>query len=197
MPEPTVREPTPPHFQVAPLDPYAERITTGVAYLGGVLLLPLLFAYLSNLRWGGLLIPTTVALLLALFLLLTYLAQPTRYSIEGEQLVVRQRLLPALRVPLKSISGVSFVPQLASIPRHGIRFAFNPGVHGYQGPFYLADFGRVFMLATHRERLVALARYPADPLIISPANPRDFIQAIRSHMPAGRGVEQPAPPPEG
>lgn len=195
--------PTPPHqppnqFRAAPLDTYAEQVTTGVAYLGGILLLPLLFAYLSNLRWSGLVIPTAVALLLALFLLLTYLAQPTRYSIEGEHLVVRQRLLPALRVPLKTITGVSFVPQLAGMPRHGIRFGFNPGVHGYQGPFYLEDFGRVFMLATHRERLVALARYPADPLIISPANPRDFVQTIRSHMPAGRGGEQPAaPPPEG
>ncbi|NJL05307.1 MAG: hypothetical protein HC911_10505 [Chloroflexaceae bacterium] len=174
--------PKPKQFIAAPLDAYAERITTGVAYFGGILLLPLLFAYLSNNRWGGLLIPTAVALLIALFLLLTYLSQPTRYSIEGEQLVIRQRWFMPLRIPLKQISGVSFVPQLAQIPQHGIRFGFNPGVHGYQGPFYLTDFGRVFMLATNRERLVALARYPAEPLIISPANPRDFVLAMQAEV---------------
>ncbi len=181
--------PKPKQFVAAPLDAYAERITTGVAYLGGVLLLPLLFAYLSNNRWGGLLIPTAVALLIALFLLLTYLSQPTRYSIEGEQLVIRQRWFRPLRIPLKQISGVSFAPQLAQIPQHGIRFGFNPGVHGYQGPFYLTDFGRVFMLATNRERLVALARYPAEPLIISPANPRDFVLAMQAEVGSPGGSE--------
>ncbi|NJK78430.1 MAG: hypothetical protein HC914_00305 [Chloroflexaceae bacterium] len=92
-------------FAAAQLDPYAERITTGIAYLGGLLLLPLLFAYLANLRWGGLLIPSAVALLLAIFLLLTYANQPRNYRIIERDLVIQRRLLPAIKIPLKILPG--------------------------------------------------------------------------------------------
>jgi hypothetical protein len=33
----------PPPFEAALLDPYAQRITTGIAMVGGVLMLPILF----------------------------------------------------------------------------------------------------------------------------------------------------------
>ncbi|NJO07758.1 MAG: hypothetical protein HC876_20795 [Chloroflexaceae bacterium] len=169
-------------FAAAQLDPYAERITTGIAYLGGLLLLPLLFAYLANLRWGGLLIPSAVALLLAIFLLLTYANQPRNYRIIERNLVIQRRLLPAIKIPLKNITGVSFASALADMPRKGVRFAFNPGVFGYQGPFYLDPFGQAFLLATHREKLVALARYPATSLIISPDNPRTFVAILTEYL---------------
>lgn len=165
-------------FEVAPLDSYAVRITHGLAYLGGLLMLPLLFAYLSNLRWGGLLTPVALALPLALFLLLAYAIQPVEYIVEAERLVVRRRWFRALKIPLDRITGVSMASALADVPRRGLRFAFNPGVFGYQGPFRLAPYGETFFLATNRERLVALARVTAPPLILSPARPRDFIDAL-------------------
>ena len=165
-------------FEAAPLDRYTARITTGVAYVGGVLMLPLLFAYLSNTRWGGLLVPSALALPLAVFMLLCYAQQPTAYSIEEEALVVRRRRWRALRIPVADISGVSLAPTLADIPRRGLRFAFNAGIFGYQGPFRLAPLGRVFFLATNRERLVAIARHSMVPLLISPANPRAFVDAL-------------------
>lgn len=193
-------------FAAAPLDSYAERVTTGLAYLGGLLLLPLLFAYLSNLRWGGLLIPTALALLLALFLLLAYAVQPVHYRIETQHLVIKRRLLPALRLPLKTITGVSLASMLADIPRRGVRFAFNPGVYGYQGPFYLAPFGKTFFLATNREKLVSLGRSPADPLVISPHQPRAFMQALSQALedvrersattPDSTGPTDPSGPPD-
>jgi len=40
-------------YDVAPLDPYAERITSGIAMLGGVLMLPTLFLYLSGFLLTG------------------------------------------------------------------------------------------------------------------------------------------------
>lgn len=168
-------------FDTAPLDSYAERITTGVAYLGGLLTLPLFFAYLSNLRWGGLLIPSALALPIALFLLLAYAFQPTSYTIEEDQLVIQRRWMRALKIPFEKITGVSSAPTLAGMPRAGLRFAFNPGVFGYQGPFRLDPYGQAFFLATNRERLVALARQSAPPLIISPAQPRAFIDALNDH----------------
>jgi hypothetical protein len=172
------------HFDAAPLDSYATRITSGVAYLGGILMLPLLFAYLSNQRWGGLLIPVAFAVALALFLVLAYAAQPTAYIIEEHTLVVQRRWWRRLRVPLKEISGVSVASTLADVPQRGLRFAFNPGVFGYQGPFFLAPYGQVFFLATSREHLVSLARQAATPLIISPARHRAFIDTMHQHLEA-------------
>lgn len=178
--QPTANTPSPAPFEVAPLDAYARRITNGLAYMGGLLMLPVLFAYLANLRWDGLLIPVALALAVALFLLLTFAAQPRLYELNANQLVVHRRLLRPLRMPLEQISGVSAASNLADVPQRGLRFAFNAGVFGYQGPFRLAPYGEVFFLATDRTRLVAVARVGRPPLILSPARSREFVEAINS-----------------
>ncbi len=165
-------------FEVAPLDAYARRLTAGLAYLGGLLMLPLLFAYLANLRWEGLIVPVALALAVAMFLLLTYGAQPRRYEIDAKHLVVRRRWLPALRVPMTIITGASLASHLADAPRRGVRFAFNAGIFGYQGPFRLAPFGEVFFLATNLERRTAVGREGRPSLILSPARPRAFVEAL-------------------
>jgi hypothetical protein len=167
-------------FEVAPLDAYALRITNGLAYLGGLLMLPLLFAYLANLRWDGLLIPVALALAVAFFLLLTFAAQPRLYEVGPKQLVVHRRILRPLRVPLEQIGGASSASHLADVPRRGLRFAFNAGVFGYQGPFRLAPYGEVFFLATDRARLVAVARDGRTPLILSPTRSRAFIETVNT-----------------
>lgn len=168
----------PSRFEAAPLDDYARRITMGLAYLGGLLMLPLLFAYLANLRWEGLLIPVALALAVALFLLLTFAAQPRSYELTETHLVVPRRIFRPLRVPLAIITGASPATHLADVPRRGLRFAFNAGIFGYQGPFRLAPYGEVFFLATNRARLVAVARADRTPLIVSPARPREFVEAL-------------------
>jgi hypothetical protein len=71
---------------------------------------------------------------------------------------------------------------LASIPQRGLRFAFNPGIFGYQGPYRLAPYGEAFMLATNRERLVSLAREGRPPLIISPEQPRAFMNELTERL---------------
>ena len=170
--------PTTLSFEVAPLDDYALRITNGLAYMGGLLMLPLLFAYLANLRWEGLLVPVGLALAVALFLLLSYGAQPRRYELTERELLVRRRFWRPLRVPFGIITGASPATPLSDVPTRQVRFAFNPGVFGYQGPFLLAPYGEVFFLATNRARLVAVARAERTSLILSPARPRDFVEAL-------------------
>lgn len=165
-------------FRVSPLDQFAVRVTTIVSYIGGFFMLPLLFAYLSNNRWNGLYIPTSFAILLAIFLLLNYASQPTAYRIDPEHLVVRRRWFWAVRVPLVEITRVSQASALSNVPHTGLRFAFNPGVFGYQGPFYLAPYGSAFFLATDRAKLVSVSRRFASPLILSPDKPYDFIDSI-------------------
>jgi hypothetical protein len=167
-------------FDVAPLDTYAERITMGIAFLGGILMLPILFAYISNMRWYGLFIPAVFALMLALFLTLTYAAQPTKYQIREHMLIVRRRWFRALKIPIASLTGTMLATPLAQLTQ--FRFAFNPGVFGYQGPFDLEPFGQVFFMATNRERLVAVSRFSAPPLILSPARPRAFIDGLTEHL---------------
>jgi hypothetical protein len=173
-----IDQPAVSRFEVAPLDEYALRVTNGLAYMGGLLMLPLLFAYLANLRWEGLLIPVALALAIALFLLLTYASQPRSYELGPKELVVFRRIFRPLRVPLELITAASPASNLADVPRRGLRFAFNAGVFGYQGPFRLDPYGEAFFLATNRGRLVAVARTGRTPLIVSPARPRDFVEAL-------------------
>jgi hypothetical protein len=181
--------PAPQSFAVAPLDSYALRMTTGLAYLGGLLMLPLLFAYLANLRWDGLLIPVALAVAVAGFLLLTYIAQPRLYELTADELIVRRRLWRALRVPLNLVSGVSLATALSDVPVRQVRFAFNAGIFGYQGPFRLAPYGEVFFLATNRARLVAVARYGRTSLILSPDGPRAFVEALNERR-TQRAIER-------
>lgn len=169
---------SPNRFIPAPLDEYAVKVTYGLAYTGGLLVLPQLFAYLANLRWDGLQVPLGLAGALALFLLLSYAFQPKAYRIDADTLVIERRWAPAVRIPFDQISGVSLATVLADMPRFGLRFAFNPGVFGYQGPFHLDPYGKVTLFATNRRRLVAIARYDASVVIISPDRPRDFITAL-------------------
>ena len=174
-------------FEAARLDPYAERITTGIAMLGGLLLLPALFLYLSGFLLSGVaitgvLVTVAIALALEVWLVLNYAVQPTSYAIERERLLVRRRWARALPVPFKDITGVSPAAALADVPRFGLRRSFNAGVFGYQGPFDLERYGKVFFSATNRERLVAIGRRDKTPLIISPDRPRDFVEALREAL---------------
>ena len=169
-------------FEAAPLDPYAERITLGIARLGGVLMLPALFWFLSEIHFPGVIIPVAISIALAAWLMLNYAVQPTSYLIETDQLVIRRRWARRIRIPFKEITGVSVATALADLPRFGLRRSFNAGVFGYQGPFQLDPYGAVFFVATNRERLVAIARIAGPPMILSPAQPREFVEKLREML---------------
>ncbi|KAB8141789.1 hypothetical protein F8S13_16745 [Chloroflexia bacterium SDU3-3] len=171
-----------PTFEAAPLDSYAERITTGVAMLGGILMLPALFSYLSRIPIPAAVVAVGIAAALAIFLLLNYAIQPTRYEIGATELIIRRRLWRRVRLPYKQLLGVSEAAAMAEVPRVGLRSAFNAGVFGYEGPFQLQPYGKIALSATNRERLVALARIDHMPLLISPAKPRDFVAALREAL---------------
>jgi hypothetical protein len=174
-------------YPAAPLDSYAERITSGIAMLGGVLMLPTLFLYLSGFLLTGVgvtgaVVTAAVALALAAWLVLNYAVQPTSYEIETDRVLIRRRWARAMPLPFKQITGVSTAAALADVPRFGLRRSFNAGVYGYQGPFQLEPYGAVFFVATNRERLVALARRDRSPMLLSPARPREFVEALREAL---------------
>lgn len=174
-------------YTAAALDSYAERITSGVAMLGGMLMLPTLFLYLSGLLVAGIaltgaVVTVAVALALAVWLTLNYAIQPVAYVVANDALIIRRRWMRALRIPFKQIAGVSLAGALADVPRFGLRRSFNAGVFGYYGLFHLDPYGRAFFAATHRERFVAVARYDAPSLIVSPARPREFVETLREAL---------------
>jgi Bacterial PH domain len=174
-------------FEAAPLDPYAERITTGIAMVGGVLMLPALFWFLSGIVIYGVAIPgiaisSATGVAMATWLTLNYAVQPTSYELRGDQLLIHRRWARDRRIPLRDILGVSPAPALADVPRRGLRQSFNAGVFGYHGPFQLEQYGNVFFSATDRARLVAIALRDKLPLIVSPHRPRDFTEALREAL---------------
>lgn len=175
-------------FDAAPLDRYAERITTGFALLGGVLMLPALFSFLSGVRAAAVVIAVAIAAALAAFLFLNYAVQPTRYEIEAERLVIRRRIARRMIVPFSQMMGVSLATTMSDVPRYGLRRAFNAGVFGYEGPFDLEPYGNVFFAATNRERLVAIARIERTPLLVSPSRPQPFVDALREALQKHSGV---------
>jgi Bacterial PH domain len=186
------KDPAP--FEAAALDPYAERITTGIAMVGGILMLPVLFWYVSGMiNYGiavpGIVISAAIGVALAAWLALNYAVYPKAYEIRGDTLLIRRRWSRTMKIPLRDIIGVSGAPALADVPRRGLRRAFNAGVFGYHGPFQLAEYGKAFFAATHRERLVAIARRDKMTMIVSPQRPRDFTEALREALIKGNDNE--------
>jgi hypothetical protein len=130
----------------------------------------------------GVVVTVAIALAMEVWLVLNYAVQPASYAIEDDRLLVKRRWARAMPIPFKEITGVSTAAALADVPRFGLRRSFNAGVFGYQGPFVLERYGRVFFSATNRERLVAIGRRDRQPLIVSPARPRDFVEALREAL---------------
>ncbi len=167
----------------------------GIALIGGILTLPALFWYLSGMLQyqiavPGVLISSTVALAMIVWLMLNYAVQPVEYVVQDEFLVIRRRWARRMQIKLKDITGASSATALADVPRMGLRRSFNAGVFGYQGPFELEPYGRVFFAATNRQRLVALARRNGLPLIVSPERPHEFVNTIREALLQSANSEQ-------
>jgi hypothetical protein len=183
-PPPTKPTPTTNQFPAAMLDQYAERISTGIAMLGGVLMLPALFWYLSGIAvalgiLSGILVCVGLALAMAVWLLLGYAAQPVSYRIAKEHLIIKRRWLRSLKTPLKDIAGVAPTGAFTDASRRGVRRALNFGVFGYHGRFQLAPYGQVYLAASNLAKIVAIARPNQPPLLISPDQPRALVDALR------------------
>lgn len=125
----------PERFTPAPLDDYAAKVTYGLAYLGGLLVLPQFFAYLANLRWNGLQVPLGLAAALACYLLLSYAFQPRAYRIDADALVIERRWAPALSIPFDHISGVSLASGLADMPVSDYALLLTPASSAIKGHF--------------------------------------------------------------
>lgn len=174
-------------YETAPLDAYTQQITQGVVFVGGALTLPGLFLGLSGLlQYGsgmyGVLISAAVAATVLMYVWLAWAGMPVRLEIHADALIIKRRWWRRIRVPLTEVQTVT---RLVDFDIRRERWGFNRGVFGYQGPAASQRYGRLFCMATDRERVVALVRPDQRMLLVSPAQPAGFIYALQDVMRTG------------
>lgn len=65
-----------------------------------------------------------------------------------------------------------------------MRWGAQAGIFGYAGEFVSQRYGRVYSMASNRELLVAMSRTNALLLVVSPANPMQFVDDVRTALSA-------------
>lgn len=176
---------TPQIFDCAPIDTYAQRITQGFIFVGGMLTLPGLFLALSGLlnsqvAYYGAIISGTVAAIFLLVVGFSWAGMPLSLEIHADQLVIKRRWWRTIRVPYRTIEAVTILNVTTDLQRSAR--AFNAGVFGYQGTFMSERYGRLFCLVTDRDRTISIARQLAPIVVVSPYQPSAFLAALRESM---------------
>lgn len=174
-------------YDLAPLDDDAQRITQRVIYAGGVLTLPSLFLALSGLlRYEAVYVAAIACCVLAA-VVLSYIGwmwarQVRTIELSETQLVIKRRIGRTRAIPLSRIEAVNAAPLAIDAPP--LRWGANAGVFGYAGEFVSHRYGRVHGMASHRECLVAISRTNEPLLLLSPANPTQFVDDVRTALSA-------------
>lgn len=180
---------TPQIFDCAPIDSYAQRITQGFVFVGGVLTLPGLFLALSGLltyqiAYYGAVVSGAVAASLLVFVWLSWAGMPMSLTLDTNQLIIKRRWWRAIHVPYTAIEAATILNVATDLQRSAR--AFNAGVFGYQGPFISSRYGKLFCMVTDRDRSIAIARHNAAILLVSPHQPSAFLAALREMLTAQR-----------
>jgi len=178
---------TPQIFDCAPIDTYAQRVTQGFIFVGGVLTLPGLFLALSGLlsspiAYYGALISGAVAAVFLVFVWISWAGMPTSLEIHADQLIIKRRWWRTIRVPYRTIEAVTVLNVATDLQRSAR--AINAGLFGYQGTFMSARYGRLFCMVTDRDSTIAVARHLSPILIVSPYQPSAFSAALRESISA-------------
>jgi hypothetical protein len=176
---------TPQIFDCAPIDTYAQRITQGFIFVGGVLTLPGLFLALSGLlsspiAYYGAIISGIVAAIFLVFVWWSWAGMPLSLEIHADQLIIKRRWWRAIRVPYRTIEAVTILNVASDLQRSAR--AVNAGLFGYQGSFVSARYGRLFCMVTDRDSTIAVARHLAPILIVSPYQPSAFLATLRESI---------------
>jgi hypothetical protein len=173
-------------YEPAPLDAATQQTTQQVVYMGSILTLPSLFLALSGLLRYEIAYYIALGCCLMAAVILGYVGwrwagQVRLIELTDTHLIVRRRIWRALSVPLAHINAVAVTPNAIDIVAS--RWRTGAGVFGYVGTFTSPRYGRMHGLASDRERLVAISRSAALLLMLSPADPLQFVDGVRAVVP--------------
>jgi hypothetical protein len=98
------------------------------------------------------------------------------YTVESRELIIH-RLFGETRIPLEGLQSAEPDPEAI---RGAVRLFANGGLFGYTGWFWSRKLGRFRAWATNRANTVVL-HLSSRTIVISPDQPADFVQQIKSH----------------
>lgn len=156
----------------ASLDNFSKTSSTLVAILAmGMLISRLLFP-----QSGGLTGMVVAGLLLALLSLVFFLRQPVAYTVSSGGITVEKRW-GSLEIPAHTILQIKPLPReyTASV----VRTFGNGGLFGYTGRYHHQKTGSVLWQCTRRSGCIEIIRAGKLPLVISPDQVDQFLDASR------------------
>ena len=156
----------------APQDRFVQATTVLTIIVFSVLFL--IFAS-SNNSFG-------LALLLSIgipILALCYLFAPSGYAISESEIRI-QRKIGSVKVPLIDITSIE--QDSLACPFWGVRTYGVSGLFGYFGRFYNTHLGHHSMYVTDRHNAIVIKAHKT--YLISPDNPRQFMEIAKARMEA-------------
>ena len=156
----------------APQDRFVQTVTVLVIITFVVLFL--IFASVGNNMGLG---ATTVIGLLVLGT--SYLFAPHGYAVDESEILIRRKV-GTVRIPIAEVRSLRHDPSACSL--WGVRTFGVSGLFGYFGRFYSNDLGHHIRYATDRDKSIVMETDKT--VVISPDDPAQFVQIVRSRMEA-------------
>lgn len=121
-------------------------------------------------------VQSLVGLFLPFILLAEYLLAPRKYLVTEHGVVVI-RYLHTLLIPFEAIESARETSR-EEVFSDSTRDGGSGGCFGYYGHFKNPVLGRFLIYATHRYRLVLITLHKGEPVVLSPDEVHEFIDAV-------------------
>jgi hypothetical protein len=140
--------------------------------------------YLIIIGWNGIThvaswmwIFIILGILLPSILVMEYLLSPRRYQINDKSITII-RFGKNYQIELSSIRDIR-ESNRQEVFNKMTREGGSGGCFGYYGHYKNPILGRFLIYATHRDRLVIIFRHNAEPVVLSPDEVHEFIDAVK------------------
>jgi hypothetical protein len=151
-------------------------MSAAIKFITGLVLVMTVAILIAGVKVCGLLLGGAALAVVTFF---CYLYAPVAYELMGDQLTVR------LRAGQKVFPAVTRCSTLTARPPMGLRLWGNGGLFAGTGIFWNKTFGvyRAYVTSARYQDYV-LVETQAQKILISPENPKEFVQAWASSEPA-------------
>lgn len=167
------------HFDAAPW-PLTLKLVSGLATVALIIASIAVFRKVPTASGFGYLAAAVPLLVLAGSLFFGV----SGYSLEGNRLQVH-RLVTTTAIPLDGLARIRADPDAC---KGSLRVFGNGGLFAFTGWFYNRSLGRYRAFVTDFRHAVVL-RFPDRVVVISPADPKEFVRRLAALRPRGLQVE--------